>query len=130
VLLNYYPEIDIQNYTFNGGNNKPSFLQVAFFELLLAQDKIIANLDDFEKSKILSQAIKNLEVRKSKNESVGRQITTALIISRILNLLDIPIENIGNKDIYYEFNSYGIVLDTTIIEKILVTAKKIKTLNL
>lgn len=125
VLLNYYPEIDIQNYTLYGDDKKPSFLQIAFFELLLAQDKIIRNFDNLEKSEILLLAIKNLEIRKNKNESIGRQITTALIISRILNVTNnIFLEKIGNKDIYNAFNSSGIVLDTSIIDKILVTAKQ------
>ncbi len=127
VLYNYYPEIDIQIYTFNGANDKPSFLQIAFFELLLAQDKIITNYNDSEILNLLSHAIKNLEVRIIKNESIGRQITTALIVSRILNILNVPIENIS-KDIFNEFNSSGIVLDTTIMEEILITAKKILNL--
>ncbi|MCX6328357.1 MAG: hypothetical protein NTZ85_02425 [Bacteroidia bacterium] len=125
VLLNYYPEIDIQNYTLNGDNNKPSFLQISFFELLLAQDKIIRNYNNSEKSEILLQAIKNLETRKSKNESIGRQITTALIISRVINVLNNrALDKITNKDIYNAFNSSGIVLDTSIIDKILVIAKQ------
>lgn len=125
VLLNYYPEIDIQNYTFLGSNDKPSFFQIAFVELLLAQDKIIKNFDSLERSEILSESIKNLDIRKSKNESIGCQITTALIISRVLNVSNkTSIENLDNKDIYDAFNSSGIVLDTTIIDKILVTAKQ------
>lgn len=126
VLLNYYPEIDIQNYTFNDGNNKPSFFQIAFFELLLAQEKIIENFDKSERSKILSQAIKNLEIRKSKSESIFRQVTTALIISRILNVSNnTSIESIGNKEIFNVFNSSGNVWETSIIDKILVAAKAI-----
>lgn len=127
VLLNYYPEMDIQYYIMKGDNGKPSFLQIAFFELLIAQDKIIKKFDDSERYELLSQAINNIEIRKSKNESLGRQVTTALILSRVLNVINITtFENVGNKEIYNAFNSSGIVLDTSIINKILIAAKEIK----
>jgi hypothetical protein len=126
VLLNYYPEIDIYNYTFNGDNGKPSFLQIGFLELLLSQDKIIKNFNNTERLQILSEAIKNLEIRRSKNESIGRQITSALIISRVLKVLNkSETENILNDDIFKAFNSSGIVLDISMIDKILLAAKGI-----
>lgn len=125
VLLNYYPEIDIQNYIFYGDNGKPSFVQIAFFELLLAQEKIIKNFDNTERSEILLVAINNLEIRKSKNESIGRQVTTGLIISRVLSVLNNKsIENIADKEVLNAFISSGVVLDTSIIDKILIAAKE------
>jgi hypothetical protein len=125
VLLNYYPTIDLHDYIFYGDNGKPSFVQIAFFELLLAQEKIIRNFNDTEKSEVLLLAINNLEIRKSKNESIGRQITTGLIISRVLSVIDSKtIENIGDKEIINTFISSGIVLDTSIIDKILIKAKE------
>lgn len=93
--------------------------------MLLAQEKIIKNFDNTERSEILLVAINNLDIRKSKNESIGRQVTTGLIISRVLSVLNNKsIENIADKEVLNAFNSSGVVLDTSIIDKILIAAKE------
>ena len=125
VLLNYYPQIDIHNYIFYGDNGKLSFVQIAFLELLLAQEKILKNFNNTEQTEILLAAINNLEIRKSKNESIGRQITTGLILSRVLYILyNKSIENFNDKKVMNMFNSSGVVLDTSIIDKLLIVAKE------
>lgn len=93
--------------------------------MLLVQEKIIKNFDNTERSEILLVAINNLDIRKSKNESIGRQVTTGLIISRVLSVLNNKsIENIADKEVLNAFNSSGVVLDTSIIDKILIAAKE------
>lgn len=125
ILLDYYPEIDIQRCYMKLNTDKPSFFQVAFLELLLAQDETIKSFSDQDRSELLSIATTNLEKRRVKDESIGRQVTTALLLSRILSVGNTDYtEFIRNKEIYETFNATGIVLDTSIINEILAAAKK------
>jgi hypothetical protein len=126
VLLEYYPEIDVSDYTFFGESNKPTFIQIAFFELLLAQDEIIQSYNISDRAIIKNIAIKNLEIRRQKNESIGRQITNALILSRILYAMDKAVfENTDDSIPFNIFNSHVVVLDTSILDKILNKSKQL-----
>lgn len=126
VLLDYYPEIDVSDYVFLGESKKLTFIQISFFELLLAQDNIIRSYSDSDIATIKNLAIKNLEIRELKNESIGRQITNALILSRIINAANKTVfENTDDSIPYNVFNASGIVLDTSIVDKILTKSKQI-----
>jgi len=124
VLLDFYSEININNYRINSTNDKISLAQIAFFELLLSQNNILRNYDKSEIIRILSLAIKNLKIRKSKQECLSRQMTTALILARIINEIDnSSMGNALDNDVYRIFVSSGMILDITIIDKILMAAE-------
>jgi hypothetical protein len=126
VLLKSYLDIDIQNKTMKGYSGTLSHLQVGFIELLIAQEKIIRLLNEEEKKILISEATIKLEKRKEIGESLYRQMTTAFILSRILtseNLAPSAIDTYGN-DIFNVFNSSAVILDTTIINKLLVASKR------
>ena len=128
VLLKSYPDIDIQKKTMKGYDGNLSHLQIGFFELLIAQEKIINLFNEEEKKILISETAINLEKRKEIGESLYRQMTTAFILSRILtseNISPSEIDIYGN-DIFGVFNSSATILDTTIINKLLVASKKIK----
>ena len=127
TILEYYPEIDIQKCFMRHDTEYPNFFQVAFLELMLAQDKTIKTYDESKKSELLSLAITNLEKRREKKESIGRQVSTAFLLSRILNIgYADNVDHIQNKEAFETFSSTGMVLDTAIIDEILEAAKKAK----
>ena len=127
VLFKSFLDIDIQKKTMVGYDTNLSHLQIGFFELLIAQEKIINMFNGAEKKILLSKATLNLEQRKEIGESLFRQLTTAFIISRLLtseNLNPSERDSYGN-DIFSIFNSSAVLLDTTIINKLLVVSKKV-----
>jgi hypothetical protein len=122
-LLNEYLSLDIKNKTLKK-DTKLTHSQIAFIELLIAQEKVIEQFNHEEKNIILSRFILNLETRKEINESFYRQRTTAFCISRILNSQNIlPSENRNGIDIFQIFNNSGVILDTSIIDKLLSISK-------
>jgi hypothetical protein len=127
ILLKFYLDVDIQKNTIEGYNAKFPFLPLAFVELFLAQNNILKQFDNKDKSILLSEAIKNLEIRKSKGESLYHQITTALILSRLINIINQNLfeTNDYQKEIFKTFNSYAVVLDTTLINEIFIASKSI-----
>lgn len=127
VLLKSYLDIDIQKKTMGGYNGNLSHLQIGFLELLIAQEKVINMFNEEEKKILLSKVTLNLEQRKTIGESLFRQLTTAFVISRLLtseNLNPSEKDSYGN-DIFSIFNSSAVLLDTTIINKLLIVSKKV-----
>jgi len=127
VLLKTYIDFDISSSIIDGYNRKLKYIQVAFLELLISQESIINAFNKSDKLKLLSQAIKNLEQRKKYGDSLFRQRTTALILSRILNSNGVELSQIdiyGN-DVYKIFNTNVVILDTTIIDTILIESKNL-----
>jgi len=125
--LKAYFNIDIKEKILNGYKGNLSQVQIGFIEILIAQDKIIDIFTKEEKNLLLSQAILNLEKRKEIGESLYRQLTTAFLISRILNSQNLnPSEkDESGNDIFSVFNSTGEIVDITIIDKLLVASKKV-----
>lgn len=128
VLIKSYVNIDIQKNTLEGYDSKLTNFQIAFFEILLAQKEIINQFDLLEKRNLLSDAVKKIELRKDLRQSIYRQSTSAFIISRVLfseNSVLSEQDKYGN-EIFSLFNSYAIITDTTIIDKLLVASKTFK----
>ncbi len=93
---------------------------------MLAQDEIIQSYNISDRAIIKNIAIKNLEIRRQKNESIGRQITNALILSRILYAMDKAVfENTDDSIPFNIFNSHVVVKDTSILDKILNKSKQL-----
>lgn len=128
VLLKSYMEFDMQSKTMKDYEGKLNPMQVGLLELLIAQEITVSNLNKEEKQILLSEGIKKLEKRKEIGESLYRQTITALVLSRILKSENINLTQTDNynKQIIDVFNSKGIILDTTIIDLILTTSKRVK----
>ncbi len=127
ILFEFYIDFDFQKNAIFLYDDKFSRLQTGFLELLIAQDKVINKLSKKDKNILLAEATNNLEKRKGNGESVYRQKTNALILSRVLASLDLlPFESdmYGN-NIFELFNSSAIILDITIIDKLIDASKKI-----
>lgn len=127
VFASYF-DLDIRNKTIKGHDAKLSDLQISFLELLLAQNKVLDGIDKEKKKDLLSKAATNLEKRMDIGESYYRQLTNALILSRVLTSENInPSEkDMYGNDIFEVFNSSAVVLDTTVIDKLLFKSKGIK----
>jgi hypothetical protein len=128
VLLQVYSDINLKKERMIEYDNPLSYLQIAFFELLIAQETIINQYGNNEKLKVLSEAIMKLEQRQQQGESPYRQTTTALILSRILDSENKNLSEINQKgkDIFKIFNSTAFLVDVEIINKLLVASKNIK----
>ena len=128
VLLRSYFDLDIRHSQIKGYNSSLKGFQIGFLEIFIAQKNIISHFSENEKEMLLSEAILKLEQRKSLGESLYRQKTTALIISRVLNSehKNVSETNKFGNDIFEIFNSHAILSDSTVIDKLLVTAKTIK----
>ncbi|MBA7543741.1 hypothetical protein ES705_36078 [subsurface metagenome] len=128
ILFQSYLDIDLPKAKMSGYDHKLTFMQIAFLELLISQETIINHFEKNEKLILLKEAIKKLEQRQKLGESLYRQTTSALILSRILysenNHLS-EYDKYGN-DIFSVFNSFAIIIDTLIINKLLMASKEIK----
>lgn len=125
VLLNYYPEIDVNKSTITLDPGQPSFFKTAFFELMISQDQVLAAYKKAEKNKLLSLSRKNLELRRSKGESVGRQVSTALLLSRILSTEDPSFKkSMQDNEVLNAFNSKGIVFDLGVVDQVYLAAEQ------
>lgn len=127
VLLRSYIDLDIRQAQIKGYNSSLKSFQIAFLEIMIAQENIINQFSKNEKEMLLSEASKKLEQRKSMDASLYRQKTTALVISRVLgssgnNLSEI--DKYGN-DIFEIFNSHAILSDSTVIDKLFEASKEI-----
>jgi len=126
TLLSYYPDVDVAQYPMISDDEKLSFLQIAFLELLLSQNTILQGYKKNEIQRIQGIAIKNLETRRSKDESLGRQVSTALLLCRTLDSKDLNSSYFTeHKNVLTAFNTKGIVLDASVIDEILNAAKAI-----
>jgi hypothetical protein len=131
TILEYYAEIDIQKCFMRLDSEYPDFFQVALLELMLAQDEAIKSYDENEKSDLLYLSIANLEKRREKKESIGRQVSTAHLLSRILEIgYPESIDRIEKKEAFDAFTKTGIVLDTAVIDEILEAAKTVQSLTM
>lgn len=127
ALFYLYTNLDIQKKTMEGYYGELSDFKIGFFELIIAQEKVLQGYNDEERDKFLTMAIKNLEKRKESGESIFRQTTSALIISRILRFrkIDLSEKDKNGNDIFELFNNSAKVSDTTVIDKILAACKMI-----
>jgi len=127
VCLKSYSNLDLTEYRISGYDQKLNIFQIGFLELLLSQNVLLEQLGKEEKTFLLKEAINKLEKRKELKESLNRNVSTALIISRILRSEDLyPYEfDSYDSSIYDAFNSYAIVIDTAIFENLLHLAKEI-----
>ncbi len=127
ILLQVYLDLDLPTAKISNYNPSLSLTQIGILELIIAQDSIIGSYDKSDKQIVLSEAVKKLEQRRNKAESLFRQRTSALILSRYLysenNLLSE--KDMNGYDIFSVFNSHVIILDTTVIDKLLYSSKKI-----
>lgn len=126
VLLQSYLNLDISTLKLLGYDLKLSLTQVAFLELLISQESIIGSYEKNEKLTLISEAIKKLEQRQKLGKSLFRQRTSALILSRILYSEDVKMsefDNYGN-DIFSVFNSQVVIIDKSVVDKVLIVAKK------
>jgi len=128
TLLQAYNDIDLLQSKISGYDPELSYLQIAFFELLISQETIINQYKKNEKFDLLSEGIKKLEQRQKLEESLYRQITSALILSRILyseNMIVSEVDKNGN-DVFKIFNTTAFLSDSTIISKLLICSKNVK----
>lgn len=127
ILLHTYLELNLEDAQIKKYEFNLNLFHLAFLELMIAQDNIISQFNENEKVMLLKDAIRKLGVRKANNEDLYWQKTTALIISRILQSQKrMPTEvNAYGMDIFQVFNSYVVLSDSTVIDKILLTSKGI-----
>lgn len=128
TLLQAYTDIDLLQSKISGYDSELSYLQIAFFELLISQETIINQYKKNEKFNLLSEGIKKLEQRQKLGESLYCQITSALILSRILyseNMVLSEVDKNGN-DVFKIFNTTAFLPDSTIISKLLISSKNVK----
>jgi len=127
ICLKAYSSLDLTEARISGNKQELNILQIGFLELFLSQDVILDQLRKGEKMSLLKEAINKLEKRRELKESLNRHVTTALIISRILNsenLCPSGYDNYGN-NIYDVFNSHAIVIDTSLFENLLHLSKEV-----
>ncbi|MBN2769191.1 MAG: hypothetical protein JXR90_00695 [Spirochaetes bacterium] len=127
ILLQSYIDIDLIKSRMAGYDAELSYLQTVFFELLISQENIIKGYERKDKLILLSEAIKKLEQRRKLGESVYRQITSALILIRILYSEDIILSEVDDNgnDIYKIFRTTGFLPDSTIIDRLLIKSEGI-----
>lgn len=129
TLLQTYIDLDLLKSKIAGYDPLLSNLQTGFLELLISQETIINQYNKNEKFILLSQAVNKLEQRQKLGESFYRQITSALIVSRVLyseNIFLSEVDSNGN-DVFKVFNTYAFLSDSTIIDKLVNKSKSIKS---
>jgi hypothetical protein len=129
TLLETYINIDLSNNILKGYNPKLSYLQTAFFELLISQDNIVTRYNKGDKYILLSEAIKKLGQRQKLGESLYYQLTSALILSRILHSENIIVSEVDkpSKENFEIFRTTAFLADSTIIYKLLIKSKSISS---
>lgn len=129
ILLYSYDNLDINKKMLSNYEGALSLFQIAFLELLTSQDEIIISFSKEEKYALLQDAINTLEKRIQMNESPFEQISTTLLIMRILCSEMIIIEDSISNERYKHFNRTGLLPDISMIEKILNKAKQVKSFH-
>ena len=129
ILLQTYTDLDLLLSKISGYDPILSNLQTAFFELLISQETILNQYNKNEKFILLLEAIKKLEQRQKLGESSYRQVTSALILSRILFSENIGLSEVDKNgyDIFKVFNTSAFLPDSTIITKLLNSSKNVKS---
>lgn len=130
-LLDYYVQLNLKTNEIENYDHKFDLFRISFFELLIAQNDILIQLSTNQKEKLLKEAIKKLEQKQTMGKSLYGQKSSALIISRILVLNDFYIsetDQYGN-DIFKVFNSYVILGDSSIINRIQYRAEEFLQFN-
>jgi hypothetical protein len=127
ILLQTYLDLDLTSAKISGYDPKLSLTQIGILELFVAQDAIMGLYEANDKLILLSEAVKKLEQRKKMDQSLFRQRTTALILSRYFYSEDklLSEKDVNGDDIFILFNAHVIIIDTTVIDKLLFSAKKI-----
>jgi len=125
-LFKTYLDLDIEHPDNALFNFKLSAFQVALLEILIAQEKIISGYNSIEIELLLNKSRLVLEKRQSLGESLYKQKTSAFIISRVLSSENKNLSEYdkNGNDIFKIFNSHAILADSTIINKLLITAKE------
>ncbi len=128
VLLEKYKNIDVTNKRLKEYSENLSYLQLGFLELLISQDIIISKFNYEEKENLVKMTTLNINIRRGMNESLYRQMTTALILSRVLTSMNLLLAEPEKEDDYSFnlFNTNAIIIDTTIITKLLGISRRLE----
>lgn len=126
VLLIYYQNLDLQKAMIKGYDFTLKSFQIAFLEILISQTNIISQLKFEEKNMLLKEANMKLWLRKTTGASLYQQKTSAFVIARVLASIDKSIFeiDINGNDIFEIFNSYAILSDSTIVDKLFEASKE------
>jgi len=128
VLLQAYINLDIPSRKMIDYDLKLSYIHPFIIELLISQEVIINQYNKNEKFELLTEAIKKLEQRQMLGQSFFSQLTSALILSRILSSEKIYLsaDDQFENTKYKIFNSTAFPPDSVVINKLLIESKKIK----
>jgi hypothetical protein len=129
ILLKSYHNLDINKKMLSNYEGALSLFQIAFLELLTSQNEILIKYTKDEKYSLLQDAINILEKRIQTNESPFEQISTTLLIMRILGSERIFIEDSITNENYKHFYRTGLLSNIDMIEKIYNKAKQVKSFH-
>lgn len=83
-LLRFYEAFDLNSFEINKGKtNKNPFFDICI-DIVVAQPKFVETLDNNQKTRLLKEASKKLKIKQKNANSLFRQKTTAVILSRLL----------------------------------------------
>lgn len=83
-LLRYYETFDLDSFEINKGKTiKNPFFDICI-DIVVAQPKFVETLDNNQKIRLLKEASKKLKIKQKNANSLFRQKTTAVIMSRLL----------------------------------------------
>lgn len=93
-------------------------LKLFYLELLISQDKIITKLDNNQKKNLLKESLKKINSKIIKNHSQYYELSSALILGRLINSFDIK-NKITSDLLLDRFSDKGILIDSLNIFKII-----------
>jgi hypothetical protein len=94
-----------------------------YLELLISQEQVIAQLDKSQRNKLFKEALKKINIKRSKKYSTYYELGSALILSRLLNSSNM--KNKIDSDMWLkQFNKRGMLIDSDKIFKIINIAQE------
>lgn len=115
VLMNQYIKETPCDIQLKKNNNT---LKLFYLELLLSQDKTIAKLDNDQRKNLLKESLKKINSKKLKNHSQYYELSSALILSRIINSFDLK-NKISSDLLLDRFSRKGTLIDSNHISMII-----------
>lgn len=107
---------------------KNNTMNLFYLELLISQEQIIVQLDEYQRKKLLKESLKKINIKKAKKYSIYYELGSALILSRLINSSNIK-SKITSDRWLEKFNNRGILIDSINVSKIINIAQKYQETN-
>lgn len=119
-LMKSYKQLDLETNHIKGFDFKFDLVSIGFLELFISQNSILDQLNKTQKEELLKESIKKLGQKQALGNSLYRQKTTGLILSRILdrNEQNQPGEDLIETERFKIFNQYVILSDSSLINEV------------